>query len=82
MAYPFVGAGGTLGVNFQDTYATADAVSVFGFAEGSTVIGVDGYSYVFTKNGGTAIAPGTAGAPAKGVPANHFYWDKAINHRA
>lgn len=78
----FSGAGGTLGVNLEDTYASADELAIFGFSVGSAIIGVNGYSYVFTQNGGTAIPPSTEGAPEAGVPANAFYWARGINHGA
>lgn len=78
MAYPYVGAGGSLGVNLDDTYNSEAEYGVFGFRPGSTIIGVNGYPYQFTQ--ATAdIAAGTAGAPATGVLAQQFYWKRGTS---
>lgn len=75
MAYPYVGAGGSLGVNVNATYNSKAEYGIFGFRKGSTTIGVDGYGYYFTQ--ATAdIAPGTANVPAQGVKNGQYYWRK------
>lgn len=76
MAYPYVGAGGSLGVNVNTVYNSRAEYGIFGFRPGSTIIGVDGYAYYFTK-ASADIAAGTANVPPQGVKANQFYWRKS-----
>jgi len=79
MGFPYVGAGGTSGVNVNDVWPASSArLQIMGFRRGSTAIGVDGYTYYLTL--ATADVPaGTAGYPATGVPANHLYWKREVD---
>ncbi len=70
-AGPFTGNGGTIGVNLNKAY-TPEEMEIFGFREGSSVDGVDGYPYIFRIATG-AVNEATSGI-AGGVATGQGYW--------
>lgn len=67
----FSASGGTLGFDPSRAFDLSDGV--FDFRVGSPVVGVDGYTYIFTV-ASADVAAGTAGAPPAGVLAGQGYW--------
>ena len=72
----FTGNGGTIGVNLDKAY-TPEEMEIFGFREGSSVDGVDGFPYIF-RIATADVNEATSGITG-GVLDGQGYWFKGTS---